>query len=408
MNCEEFENKLHQDQLSDDDRKAMSEHAARCSACRLKQDLKAMMPRDEIPKKASDGWRTAVKEEADGQKIRKFPVWARYASLAACLVILVFGAARVGDMDLSSTVVIRNGQKTESVPEAPAAAQDTYGAALYSSNRSVSKSADFSNYAAMEEPAEYESYEEAADYDAENGAQPAPEPEERAEKIVRNATVSITTPRFETDLQLIQDSVRSLNGRIAASTTEQRSAASRRAYLTVQIPAENLDAYLESIGGISGRVTRKEISSENITEQYYDTRARLDNAIVKRDRLKELLNKAEDVSDLLEIENNLSETQATIDYLTGRIRSFDTRVAYSTVTITLTEETPAQSVTEKDNSFFSRLRNGLRYSFESIWAFLQNIFLFLLIALPWLAIAALIGLSVYLVLKRRKRKEHSK
>ena len=162
---------------------------------------------------------------------------------------------------------------------------------------------------------------------------------------------------------------------------------------------------MESISSVAGRITNQEISTQNVTEQYTDIRARLDNAIVKRDRLRELLHQAENISDLLQIEYSLSEAQSTVDYLTGRINSLDTDISYSTVSITLNEETPAQSVRQTDGSFQNRLKNGMELSLQSIWLFLQNLCLFLLMALPWLAVPAVIIVFCLIYHKKTKRRK---
>ena len=225
----------------------------------------------------------------------------------------------------------------------------------------------------------------------------------REEKIIRNAVMMISTQDFDADLLSIRNEVARQNGQISSSGTEQTPAGSRRASLSVRIPAESLDPFLENIGSLSGRIIRKEINSENVTEPYYDIRARLDNAVIRRDRLRELARKTENVNDLLQIENSLSDAQSSVDYLTGRISSLEDSVSYSAVSITLTEETPAQSVAQTDGGFLNRLRNGMTLSFRTVWQFLQNMCLFLLMSLPWLAALAAVIFAILFVIRKKRR-----
>ena len=109
------------------------------------------------------------------------------------------------------------------------------------------------------------------------------------------------------------------------------------------------------------------------------------------------------MNDLLQIENSLSDAQSSVDYLTGRISSLDDSVSYSAVSITLTEETPAQSVRQTDGGFLNRLRNGMTLSFRTVWQFLQNMCLFLLMSLPWLAALAVIIFATLLVIRKKRR-----
>ena len=411
MNCEEFENRLHQENLTEQEKSEMEEHAASCSLCRMKSDLKDLMPDEEIPESAGNAWRQAVLNEAGEKKVRKFPVWARLASIAASLVILAVGASRVGQMNLNSPAP---------APVAAVSMKSTSVAPAYSGGI-VPRSAEAYHNAAevpAEEPEEDamlfsmdtdDMVEEEFEYDEAMGASAAnsitPESAVRTEKIIRNAVIQITTPDFDHDLSLVENVVNVQSGTISSSGTSLNPSGTRRAFLTARIPAENLDRYMESISSVTGRITQREISTQDVTEQYTDIRARLDNAIVKRDRLRELLHQAENISDLLQIEYSLSEAQSTVDYLTGRINSLDTDISYSTVSITLNEETPAQSVRQTDGSFQNRLKNGMELSLQSIWLFLQNLCLFLLMALPWLAVPAVIIVICLIYHKKAKRRK---
>jgi hypothetical protein len=70
--------------------------------------------------------------------------------------------------------------------------------------------------------------------------------------------------------------------------------------MTLRIPSEKLDS---AIGGLEriGEVKSKSISSTDVTEKYVDTQARLETKKQLRDRLQQLLEKAEDVKDVLAI-----------------------------------------------------------------------------------------------------------
>ena len=409
MNCDEFELKLHQDILTEQEKSEMESHMAGCSSCRLKTDLKALMPGEDLPESAAASWRAAVRNEAQGKKVKRFPVWARYAGLAASLVILAAGAARVGRMNLSGRPekqAISSAGKQNAAEPAPVF---TGGFAHYAQEADAAEppaeapmlySMDDSTDAAVPEEAEFE-FDEAFEARAAGG--PAAADSSRTEKIIRNAVMMISTPDFDADLLTVRNAVSAQNGLVSSSGTEQSPAGGRRASLNVRIPAESLDPFLENIGSLSGRIIRKEINSENVTEPYYDIRARLDNAVIRRDKLREMAHRTENVNDLLQIENSLSDAQSSVDDLTGRIDSLDDRIFYCTVSITLTEETPAQSVRQTDGSFLNRLRNGMELSFRTVWQFLQNMCLFLLMSLPWLAAPGVIISAALLIIRKKRR-----
>ena len=416
MNCDEFEERLHQDSLSEQELEEMDKHTVVCSSCLLKSDLKSLMPHEEIPESAASAWRQAVLKEAGSKKVRKYPAWARIASIAASLVILTAGALRVGHLNLSTPAA-------EQAPSAPANDDRTVSSTVAKMLKGAAQRNDGAAGAVYEEEAMEEAAEApmmAASYavaPAEEVEMEFDEAEElvtvseaaaaaegSSERIVRNAYIEIVTANFDDDLLLTQTAVTDRGGQLSSSNTSQNRSGTRNAYLTARIPAEHLDRFLETLESISGRITQKDVSAENMTEQYKDLRGRLDNATVQRDRLRELLDQAENVSDLMQIERSLSEAQSTVEALTGQINHLDQRVSFSTVSISLNEETPAQSVRQTDGGFLNRLKNGMDLSLQTFGQFFQNLCLFLVMALPWAAVPAVLLFMIHLILKTRKEK----
>ena len=83
------------------------------------------------------------------------------------------------------------------------------------------------------------------------------------------------------------------------------------------------------------RKQQRYVASEDVTEKYIDTEARLKNAVALRDRLKALLNQAKDVKDVLEIEKELARVQGDIDSMEGRLKKLKEQVDYAVVDLTL-------------------------------------------------------------------------
>jgi hypothetical protein len=106
------------------------------------------------------------------------------------------------------------------------------------------------------------------------------------------------------------------------------------ASLTLRVPAKAFGVAVASLETL-GTVTYRSVEGEDVTEQYIDVEARLKNKIVLRDRMKQLLEKATGVKDILAIETELNRVQADIDSMEGRIKSLKGKVEYATVTLSL-------------------------------------------------------------------------
>jgi hypothetical protein len=116
---------------------------------------------------------------------------------------------------------------------------------------------------------------------------------------------------------------------------EQKSdSGDESASLTLRIPAKAFKSALSDLETL-GTVTYRNIEGEDVTEQYIDVEARLKNKLVLRDRLKQLLEKATEVKDILAIETELNRVQADIDSMEGRIKSLKGQVEYATVRLSL-------------------------------------------------------------------------
>jgi len=104
--------------------------------------------------------------------------------------------------------------------------------------------------------------------------------------------------------------------------------------LTVRVPAASLNDTIGKIEAL-GKLTHKDVSSEDVIAECVDLEARLKNKLALRDRLKQLLEKAGEVEDVLAIETELSRTQADIDAMQARLKTLGGQVELATVHVSL-------------------------------------------------------------------------
>ncbi len=109
---------------------------------------------------------------------------------------------------------------------------------------------------------------------------------------------------------------------------------------TLRVPAARFREAVAKLGAY-GAVTNRNIEAQDITEEYMDLELRLTNARAIRKRLEELLEKAKDVKDTLEVEKELNRVREEIERLEGRINYLSKQVAFSTIVVewTLIERT---------------------------------------------------------------------
>lgn len=154
-----------------------------------------------------------------------------------------------------------------------------------------------------------------------------------------------------------------------------------------------------------GTVVLEQSSGEDVTDQYFDTEARLKSLKIQQERLQALLQKADKMEDILKIEKELQTTLYEIENYTGTIKKWDSLVEYSTLTVNINEVQQIKPVTPKDkDGFFSRIAFGFKNSVIGVGEFLQNFVIFIAAALPIILPLGLIGFIIYRVVRKKIKK----
>jgi hypothetical protein len=165
--------------------------------------------------------------------------------------------------------------------------------------------------------------------------------------------------------------------------------------IIVRVPSKNFDVFLSDISKGVAYFDNKEISSQDVTEEYIDIDARLKAKKVLETRYLELLKKANKVSEMLEIEAQLSAIREEIEAKEGQLRYMQSQISMSSITIefykTVANEGGATI------SYGSKIWNAFTSGFNSISSF----FIGLLSIWPFLIILAA---TFYFIRKRFKKK----
>ena len=197
-------------------------------------------------------------------------------------------------------------------------------------------------------------------------------------KIIYRATVSLQSTEFDETCLLLLRMTGEAGGYIEkqyinnGSAYNTRSVRLRSASYTIRVPSEKFSSFLDGISE-NCHVVNINQSSEDIGEQYFNTEQRLETLKNKHARLEELLLKAEKMSDIITIEDALSDTEYEINRLTSTLNRYDSLVGFSTVNVELAEvERPDISVTE-DPSFFERLGRNFKDGLADFGEFLDDL-----------------------------------
>lgn len=218
-------------------------------------------------------------------------------------------------------------------------------------------------------------------------------------KMVYTAGVEAETQDFDACAAALEKLVEELGGYLEYASMGSYGDGHRSASYTARVPSPRFSDFLESVGELS-HVTSQDRNTDNISERYYDTESRLATQRTKMERLQALLAKAENMEDIIDLENAISETELQIEQLTGSLRHYDSLVDYATVELRIREVLHLTTVEEAPPTFASRLGNAFTGGLRSFGDFLQGLAVFLAYNWIWLLFLGLVLLAVVKLSKR--------
>lgn len=219
--------------------------------------------------------------------------------------------------------------------------------------------------------------------------------EETPQKIIKEASLRFETNNLEDTYNQIQTAI-AANKATIQNDSEGKSYDNIYRNLTIRVPSKNFDAFIAAVSKGVSYFEQKEISAENVTEQYIDLTSRLNTKRKLEARYLEILQKATKVSEILEIEKQISAIREEIEAKEGQLKYLENRVSESTVRIEF-YKTIAQKEGVKA-SYGSKIWTAIQSGFFSLSEFLISI-----ISLwPFIILFCIFA---YFIRKRFKRKK---
>lgn len=230
------------------------------------------------------------------------------------------------------------------------------------------------------------------------------------QKLVRKLWLTTETEDMDSLLNGVAQQITQLGGYIESRQVNNGSAYSSRRYrsadLTIRIPAENLDSFVQHVSENSN-ITNNRETAEDITLSYVATESRVKALETEETRLLELLAGAENMSDLLQIEDRLTDVRTELEKVRSTLRVYDNQVNYGTVYLSVSE-VKEYTVTEEPETVWQRIGAGFVESLKDLGEFFTELFVFLVVGLPYFVLIGIVLTAVLLLLKRRKKKKAQK
>ncbi|WP_406249973.1 DUF4349 domain-containing protein [Microbacterium sp. M] len=168
-------------------------------------------------------------------------------------------------------------------------------------------------------------------------------------------------------------------------------------WISIRVPSEDLAAVIAELDD-AGDVVSSSITKQDVTSTAIDLRARVDALEASVARLTELMSQSGSVSELIEAEVALTDRQAELESYQQQLAALEDQVAMSSLQIELV---PEATTTKADPAGFS---DGLQAGWNGLIVSLNALVIALGFLLPWIAVAAVVLVIVWLVLRARRRR----
>lgn len=142
--------------------------------------------------------------------------------------------------------------------------------------------------------------------------------------LIYEAHLQLAVYKVEAVQQQAIAAVKELGGFVAVHNDRQR--------LVLRVPAERFEAARERVEAL-GEVIHRQVTAQDVSDEFRDLQLRLRNAEAMRDRLAQLLEKATNVTQSLEVERELNRVSEQIELLKGKLAVLSDRIAFSTITL---------------------------------------------------------------------------
>ena len=232
-------------------------------------------------------------------------------------------------------------------------------------------------------------------------------------KLIRKIYLDTETEDMDALLAAIDSKVNALGGYMESREVYTGSRyssydARRHADLVIRIPKDKLDEFVAHVSKESN-ITSSNETSDDVTLSYVAVQSRMTALQKEEARLLELIDKAANLSELLELEKRLTEVRTDLENVTSQLLLYDNLVDFGTIEVSISEVQKLTPVQEP--GFFNRIGTGFMESLKNLWTFLKELAIFLVVASPYLVTIAVVALVIVLIIRRsvrRKRAARSK
>ncbi|MCX5330714.1 DUF4349 domain-containing protein [Streptomyces sp. NBC_00140] len=225
----------------------------------------------------------------------------------------------------------------------------------------------------------------AADDAAGGGKQATTAPELPTSHIIRTAELTVQVKNVPKALEAARTATVNAGGYVGKESTFRDKEGTEETQVTLRVPADRYEEVLVELEG-SGKLLERTAKAQDVTEQVVDVESRIKTQRASVARIRELMDQATKLSDVVTLEGELSTRQADLEALLARQASLKDRTSLATITLSLSEKPVVKATEDDDPGVLDALAGG----WGAFVSMLRWIVVALAAVLPFAAVLALI------------------
>jgi len=224
--------------------------------------------------------------------------------------------------------------------------------------------------------------------------------------IIRTGNISMVVEDTRAAQGTIEEMVAAMasDGAFVVSSDEYGGTEGNRPQITmsIRVPAAHFDRVMDRLAGLAVQVNSRNESAQDVTEEYVDLEARLESLETARQRLLTIMEEARSTRDLLEAEQQLTQREAEIESIKGRMQYLEESAQLSSIWIELQPYLLSQPVAEQWRPA-ETARRAVEALVDGLQGFGDLLIFFAIAILPWLLAIGAVLAAIVLLARWRSR-----
>jgi len=223
-------------------------------------------------------------------------------------------------------------------------------------------------------------------------------------KVIQSGNLSIEVDSINEGLDSIKNIAEDKDGFVINSDFSESPSGAKSGSAQIRVPFDTFDDAIAEIKDLALFVQRENISAQDVTEEYIDLQSQLSNLRAEERQYQEILTRAFNIEDILNVTQRLSDVRGRIERLQGRINFLDNRTDFSLISIQLTEEATVQAPSGKWRPL-TLLKQRAQGVVTSLQGFVDNAITFVFWVVGIIPYLIVIGIVMWLIKKKMNHKK---